>query len=226
DESEIDSEVEEEQIKIGPVKKPRVSEILPGVMQTIPHIPVASYMNPTYIAPSIEPITPKIVPPVLSDAYSNQPPTLESPVQYPSTSKSEVYTNSFPTETKSEETANSLVQQAESPLNCITLEEINSNKMLEDGLNKISAMKNYEPGRPNSTLYIKNLAKKIKKEDLEYIFGRYFHSKSQMDIRLHSRGQAFVIFSDEETASRALNEVHGYILHNKPMVIQFSNKIS
>ncbi|CAI2186797.1 3467_t:CDS:2 [Funneliformis geosporum] len=217
DESEIDSEVEEEQIKIGPVKKPRVAEILPGVMQTMPPIPVASYMNPTYIAPPIEPITPKVAPLVLTDAYSNQHPPLEPPVQYSSTSKSEAYTNSLPTEDKAEETANSLVQQAESPINCLTLEELNNNKMLEEGLIKISAMKNYEPGRPNSTLYIKNLAKKIKKEDLEYIFGRYFHSKSQMDIRLHSRGQAFVIFPDEEAASRALNDVHGYILHNKPM---------
>jgi len=40
-----------------------------------------------------------------------------------------------------------------------------------------------------------------------------------MDIRLHPRGQAFVIFPNEEMASQALTDVHGYILHNKPMVI-------
>jgi hypothetical protein len=42
---------------------------------------------------------------------------------------------------------------------------------------------------------------------------------SQMDIRLHPRGQAFVIFSNVEMATQALNDVHGYILYNKPMVI-------
>jgi hypothetical protein len=40
-----------------------------------------------------------------------------------------------------------------------------------------------------------------------------------MDIRLHPRGQAFVIFPNVEMATQALNDVHGYILHNKPMVI-------
>lgn len=44
-------------------------------------------------------------------------------------------------------------------------------------------MKNYEPGQPKSTLYIKNLApKKAKKEDLEYLFGRYFHTKRYLII--------------------------------------------
>ncbi|CAG8655520.1 2848_t:CDS:2 [Funneliformis mosseae] len=105
DKAEINSEVEEKQIKIGTVKKSRVLLIIP-----------------------------KIILPVFSDAYSNQSSTLESLVQYPLTLKSEVYTDSFSTETKSKETANLLVQQAESLLNYITLEEINSNKMLEDDI--------------------------------------------------------------------------------------------
>jgi U11/U12 small nuclear ribonucleoprotein SNRNP65 len=167
-----------------------------------------------------ESITPRVASQLPSDAYSNQHPSLESPAQLPSTL---TYADSIPTE----EAETKLIQQAESPLKCISLEDLNSSKMPVEELNKISAMKNYEPGQPKSTLYIKNLApKKVKKEDLEYLFGRYFHTRSQMDIRLHSRGQAFVIFPNVEIATQALNDVHGYILHNKPMVIQFSNKAS
>ncbi|CAB4484139.1 U11/U12 small nuclear ribonucleoprotein 65 kDa protein [Rhizophagus irregularis DAOM 181602=DAOM 197198] len=206
DESEIDSEVEEEQI---PIKKLRTTEILPGA---VPPIPVASYMNPIFIGAPVEPI--------ISESIT--------PIPAPHLPPQQFHNNSIPTEVMLEETeinTSSLNQQAESPIKCITLEELNSNKMPVEELIKISAMKNYEPGQPKSTLYIKNLApKKVKKEDLEYLFGRYFHTKSQMDIRLHPRGQAFVIFPNVEMATQALNDVHGYILYNKPMVIQFSNK--
>ncbi|GBB93109.1 hypothetical protein RclHR1_02110008 [Rhizophagus clarus] len=209
DESEIDSEDEEEHI---PIKKSRTSEILPGA---VPPIPVASYMNPMFIGAPVEPISTESVTPIAA-------PHLAPLEQF--------HNNSFQPEVKPEETeinTSSPIQQAESPIKCITLEELNSNKMPVEELIKISAMKNYEPGQPNSTLYIKNLApKKVKKEDLEHLFGRYFHTKSQMDIRLLPRGQAFVIFSNVEMATQALNDVHGYILYNKPMVIQFSNKTS
>lgn len=33
------------------------------------------------------------------------------------------------------------------------------------------------------------------------------------------RGQAFIKFPTVEQATQALNELHGYILHDKPMVI-------
>jgi hypothetical protein len=46
-------------------------------------------------------------------------------------------------------------------------------------------MKNYEPGQPKPTLYIKNLApKKVKKEDLEYLFGRYFNTKRYLSFQI------------------------------------------
>ncbi len=88
--------------------------------------PVASYMNSMFIGSSVES---KVAPPLLSDAYSSQ--------QYLSTLKSETYTDPIPTEMKSGETKSnldSLIQQAKSPLNCITLEELNSSKMPEEGM--------------------------------------------------------------------------------------------
>lgn len=33
------------------------------------------------------------------------------------------------------------------------------------------------------------------------------------------KGQAFIKFESVEAASRALNEVHGYLLHEKPILI-------
>ncbi|CAG8591969.1 9264_t:CDS:2 [Ambispora leptoticha] len=113
---------------------------------------------------------------------------------------------------------------------CISYEEINSNKMPEEELQSIAAMKKYTRGEPSATLYIKNLAqKKVESYDLKRIFGRYFKSQeemeSQLDINLlkegRMRGQAFVKFPDVNLATKALDEVHGYILYDKPMVIQF-----
>src|SRR5438132_267625 len=96
DESEIDSEVEEEQIKAVSIKKPRTTEILPGA---VPPISVTSYMNPMFIGPPVEPMTTESI---TSRAASQLPPPLESPVQF--------RTDSIPTEIKSEETASSLIQ--------------------------------------------------------------------------------------------------------------------
>ncbi|RHZ64123.1 hypothetical protein Glove_326g137 [Diversispora epigaea] len=125
-------------------------------------------------------------------------------------------------------------QSSKSTNNCITIEEINKNKMPIEELQKISVMKNYSPGEPNRNLYIKNLVpKKVEEKDLEYLFGRYFNSHSEMKSNLEiilmkegrMRGQAFIKFPTEEQATQALNELHGYLLHDKPMVIHFSSKV-
>ena len=134
DESEIDSEVEEEQFKTGLIKKPRTTETLSGAMQTVSSIPVTSYMNPVFIGPPVEQITPESITPraapqLPSDAHSNQLPPLESQAHLPSTL--------IPTEIESKEiesNTSSLIQQAESPLECITLEDLNSNKMPIEGM--------------------------------------------------------------------------------------------
>jgi len=39
---------------------------------------------------------------------------------------------------------------------------------------------NYTPGEPSSKLYIKNLGKDVDQADLQFVFGRYFASQSQM----------------------------------------------
>ncbi|GJJ77415.1 hypothetical protein EMPS_09774 [Entomortierella parvispora] len=81
------------------------------------------------------------------------------------------------------------------------------------------------------SLYIKNLNEKIKldvlKKSLRAIFGQY---GEVLDIVAHSnirmRGQAFVIFEDSETATKAMSEVQSFPLYGKPMVIQYSKNKS
>ncbi|RUP47735.1 RNA-binding domain-containing protein [Jimgerdemannia flammicorona] len=80
---------------------------------------------------------------------------------------------------------------------------------------------------PNCTLYINNLNEKVKipalKKTLENVFKQYGEI---IDIsahgNFHRRGQAFVIFKDEESATRALKEVQHFVLYSKPMVIQYA----
>ncbi|KAF9152732.1 hypothetical protein BG015_004787 [Linnemannia schmuckeri] len=84
---------------------------------------------------------------------------------------------------------------------------------------------------PSPTLYIKNLNEKIKldvlKKSLKALFGQY---GQVLEIVAHSnirmRGQAFIVFEDQESAVKALAEVQSFPLYGKPMVIQFSKNKS
>ncbi|KAK9371362.1 hypothetical protein V1509DRAFT_614428 [Lipomyces kononenkoae] len=86
-----------------------------------------------------------------------------------------------------------------------------------------------EPERrePSKTLYIRNLDESIKvpllKESLDAVFSPY---GDILDIVAHGnirmRGQAFVVFDDVESAASALEEVQGFELFDKPMVVQFA----
>ncbi|XP_020907510.1 RNA-binding region-containing protein 3 [Exaiptasia diaphana] len=113
----------------------------------------------------------------------------------------------------------------------ITLKELEANRMSQKELNTTSALKNYSVGEVTSRLYVKNLAKQVEEKDLQYIFGRYVdfsseEEKDRFDIRHmkegRMKGQAFITLPSESKAKRALKDVHGYILHGKPMVIQFA----
>ncbi|RUS21424.1 hypothetical protein BC938DRAFT_475412, partial [Jimgerdemannia flammicorona] len=128
----------------------------------------------------------------------------------------------------------------------ITLTELEANRIPKDEWQSLPAFKRYTPGDPSTTLYIKNLAyKTVTVDDLLHVFGRYCgrgvaeadarrissvftqssSSLSQLDIRFmkegRMKGQAFVRLRDVVTARRALDEVCGYMLKGKPMVVQF-----
>lgn len=85
---------------------------------------------------------------------------------------------------------------------------------------------NYTPGEPTPKLFIKNLAKGVKQEDLEYIFGRYFGTQEEMQELLQIKvmtgrhqGSAFVTFPNVELAQRAMYDIHGFVWKDKPMIL-------
>lgn len=100
-----------------------------------------------------------------------------------------------------------------------------------------SLFKNYSTGAPSSTLYVKNLAKKVTAEELGFLFGRFVDemraSTSNLNIKLMKEGrmrdQAFVSFVvedgfDVERATRALYSLNGFLLHQKPLVLHFGKQ--
>jgi RNA recognition motif-containing protein len=85
--------------------------------------------------------------------------------------------------------------------------------------------------RPNHTIYINNLNEKIKKDDLKKSLYAIFSQFGQiLDIiartTLKTRGQAFVIFKDVNSATNALRSMQGFPFYDKPMRIQYARKDS
>ncbi|CAH1758217.1 7749_t:CDS:2 [Entrophospora sp. SA101] len=84
---------------------------------------------------------------------------------------------------------------------------------------------------PNNTIYINNLNEKVKipalKKHLSAIFEQYgeiLEIVAHGNIRM--RGQAFVVFKEQESAANAIKGVQGFALHGKPMVIQYAKSKS
>ncbi|KAJ9588050.1 hypothetical protein L9F63_018568 [Diploptera punctata] len=93
-------------------------------------------------------------------------------------------------------------------------------------------LKNYQPGIPSCRLYIKNLSKQVTERDLHYIYRRYLFSEDEMggsmfNVQLikegRMKGQAFITLQNVKQAEAALKETNGYILKDKPLVVQFAS---
>uniref|UniRef100_A0A8C3LI11 RNA-binding region-containing protein 3 n=1 Tax=Chrysolophus pictus TaxID=9089 RepID=A0A8C3LI11_CHRPC len=119
----------------------------------------------------------------------------------------------------------------EIPSEFISRRELEKNRLSREEMEKFSVFKNYEPGEPNCRIYVKNLAKQVQEKDLKFIFGRYVDFESELernmfDIRLmkegRMKGQAFIGLPNEKAAAKALKEANGYVLFEKPMVVQFA----
>ncbi|KAE8310692.1 tubulin folding cofactor D C terminal-domain-containing protein [Aspergillus transmontanensis] len=76
-------------------------------------------------------------------------------------------------------------------------------------------------------LHVRNLEERVKvdqlKEALEEIFSEY---GNVIDIvaktNLKAKGQAFIVFDSVESASNAIDEINGFELFDKPMVLDFA----
>ncbi|RPB29384.1 small nuclear ribonucleo protein U [Terfezia boudieri ATCC MYA-4762] len=88
-----------------------------------------------------------------------------------------------------------------------------------------------QAGAPNNTVYIRNLEESIAipllKTTLQSIFAQY---GTIIDIvakkNLRAKGQAFIVFDTTEAAEKAIREVQGFSLFEKPMVLQFARSKS
>lgn len=110
----------------------------------------------------------------------------------------------------------------------IPLELIKSHKKTSDELRGMEKFKNYKEGEPSCVLYIKNLSHKTTPHDLASLMGHFeYKAGPKILYRIlngRMRGQAFVTFHDKSTAELALKTCNGYILHDKPVVIEYGRQ--
>ncbi|KAI4487320.1 PREDICTED: RNA-binding protein 40 [Polistes canadensis] len=113
----------------------------------------------------------------------------------------------------------------------ITTEELTSNRISVNDQRLLPVFKNYHAGKPTNRLYIKNLAKQVEANDLHYIYKKYVisglkNAEYEYNVRLmqegRMKGQAFVTLQNTAQAQLALQETNGYILKEKPMVVQYA----
>ncbi|KAM8731481.1 RNA-binding region-containing protein 3 isoform 2-T6 [Acanthopagrus schlegelii] len=117
------------------------------------------------------------------------------------------------------------------PSDVISRKELEKGRLSRDEIKRMSVFKNYEPGEPTCRLYVKNIAKQVEEKDLKYIYGRYINPSSEAERNMFDivlmkegrmKGQAFVGLPSEQSAEKALRETNGYVLYDKPLVVQFA----
>ncbi|KAJ9644916.1 uncharacterized protein PV06_08792 [Exophiala oligosperma] len=80
---------------------------------------------------------------------------------------------------------------------------------------------------PSSTVYVKNLEERIKidqlKEALTEIFSEYGNIIDLVAKKnLKAKGQAFIVFDSADDAAKAIEEINGFELFDKPMQLDFA----
>ncbi|XP_038160164.1 RNA-binding region-containing protein 3 isoform X1 [Cyprinodon tularosa] len=113
----------------------------------------------------------------------------------------------------------------------ISRRELEKGRLSRDEIKRMSVFKNYEAGEPTCRLYVKNIAKQVEEKDLRYIYGRYINPSSEAERNMFDivlmkegrmKGQAFIGLPNELSAEKALRETNGFVLHDKPLVVQFA----
>ncbi|RVE58978.1 hypothetical protein OJAV_G00199630 [Oryzias javanicus] len=113
----------------------------------------------------------------------------------------------------------------------ISRKELEKGRLAKDEMKRMSVFKNYEAGEPTCRLYVKNISKQVEEKDLRYIYGRYIDPSSEAERNMFDvvlmkegrmKGQAFIGLPNEQSAEKALRETNGFVLHDKPLVVQFA----
>jgi RNA recognition motif-containing protein len=92
---------------------------------------------------------------------------------------------------------------------------------------RVIALRHVRAALTNPRVYVRNLEERIKvdqlKEALTELFGEYGEI---IDIvaktNLKAKGQAFIVFDSTESAQKAIDEVQGFELFEKPMQLAFA----
>ncbi|CAH8513632.1 unnamed protein product [Schistosoma haematobium] len=123
----------------------------------------------------------------------------------------------------------------------LSLDEIISNRLKDEDRKNYPIFAKYDTGTTTSRLYVKNLSQMVTEADLFAIFGVFSNgpvtdssckprvsldSTECFSIRLltegRMKGQAFIGLACESTAKQALEATNGYMLYDRPMVVQFA----
>ncbi|PMD30627.1 RNA recognition domain-containing protein [Hyaloscypha variabilis F] len=80
---------------------------------------------------------------------------------------------------------------------------------------------------PSATVYVRNLEERIKVPELKEALTELFSEYGEIiDIvaktNLKAKGQAFIVFDSVESAQKAIEEVQGFELFDKPMQLAFA----
>ena len=113
----------------------------------------------------------------------------------------------------------------------ISTAELEAGRISGEEMAEIKVFKNYAPGECTNRLYVKNLNhKRVEESDVVRLFGKFVRDQSGLEIKLmkegRMKGQAFVIFPSPSEAQTALSAVNGFVLYEKPMVVQFGRSAS
>ncbi|XP_069825110.1 RNA-binding region-containing protein 3 isoform X2 [Dendropsophus ebraccatus] len=209
-----------------PRKKPKIKDLIP--VPAVPHshshaplLPSEVFEQPCVIGlKKMELHIPADIPAAMDD----------SDVGMEATMAPDGFGKIYPvTELKDEEENEE--EDDDLPKEFISRRELEKGRLSKEEMRRLSVFKNYEAGEPNCRLYVKNLSKQVTEKDLKFIFGKFIDfssdtEKNMFDIRLMTegrmKGQAFIGFPSEDVAAKALKHTHGYLLFDKPMVIQFA----
>jgi len=116
----------------------------------------------------------------------------------------------------------------------VSSRQLRKGRITDEEMRGMTVFKNYEAGTPSSRLYIKNLAKTVTEKDLHRIYGRYVDWTSDAEKALfykslltsgRMKGQAFITLPTERRTREAREDTNGFMLHDRPMVVSFSNSV-
>ncbi|XP_030205294.1 RNA-binding region-containing protein 3 isoform X1 [Gadus morhua] len=231
-------------------KKPRIQHLLSAPPKADPHSAPGPVLNPSDVFEQPQPAGPKkiefhiSVPEVAAILDGGAPGPAAGPdpdsaegLERETTGgieeeeEAEGFGKLYPSGPASQEQEQDSQDEEDLPSHLISRRELEKGRLSRDEIKRMSVFKNYEAGEPTCRLYVKNIAKQVEEKDLKFIYGRYIDPSSEAERNMFDivlmkegrmKGQAFVGLPSERCAEKALRDTNGYVLHDRPLVVQFA----